>query len=97
MSTIPFDTITLSKKIESSWSSWKIVPNLTKENEFIQNVILNYDKFEKKVILRIILALVGLESQLKSKYQEQIKNLLSKASMDKDEVLELNKIILIII
>ena len=80
-----FDTIALQKKVESSWSSWKISPQLSKDPDFISNIIVNYDKFDKKALARILLALLGVEGNNRTKCTDVIKKLLKKAAADKDE------------
>jgi hypothetical protein len=79
----------LSKKLDASFSSWKIVQNLVKENDFLMNVLANYEKFDKKILMRIIFALLGLDSQQRIQMASLIKKFLLRAvgdRGDKDEV-----------
>lgn len=80
-----FDVIGLIKKIESSWTSWKISAQFAKDPQFIPNILKNYDKFDKKVIVRILLALLGVEGINRTRCTDAIKQLLCKAANDKDE------------
>ena len=60
-----------------------------KEKDFLLNVLSNYEKFDKKVIMRIIFALLGLDSKHRAPLVSTIKQLLLRAVGDRadgDEV-----------
>ena len=60
-----------------------------KEKDFLLNVLSNYEKFDKKVIMRIIFALLGVDSKHRAPLASTIKQLLLRAVGDRadgDEV-----------
>eukprot|EP01041_Mallomonas_annulata_P004800 gene4800-9571_t len=73
----------LDKKLKSSWSSWTLSHTLS--NTVIDDVRNNFDKFDKKIKMRILLSLIGIDSNQRGAMASSIKRLLHQASEDKDE------------
>ena len=83
-SSFSLDVLSLSKQLATSWTSWKLGPQFH-DVEFLNNIINSYDKFEKKVLLRIMLSLLGLEGEVLKRNEGSIKRFLRRAVSDKDE------------
>ena len=96
------DTFVISteKKLKNNWTSWTIANALSSGN--IDEIKYNFDKFDKKIKvtikicvyvykadmkqMKMLIALVNIESSQKTHAAASIKRLLKHASEDKDEV-----------
>ena len=84
------DGLSLSRQLQSSWSSWKIakITNFHDDN-FLRSIIESYDKFEKKHLIRIMIGLLGLEGEVLSRNEGSIKRFLKRCVEDKDEWIQI--------
>ena len=78
---IEAELTSLHKKLQSSWSSWTASASMSKP-AVIEEFISSYDKFEKKVKMRVLISLLGLEHSKKTECTKQILRLLEVASYD---------------
>lgn len=71
----------LHKKLQSGWSSWTASASMSK-SAVIDEFILSYDKFEKKIKMRVLISLLGMDHSKKMENMKQILVLLEMASFD---------------
>jgi transcriptional regulator of acetoin/glycerol metabolism len=83
------DAQTLTKKLQSSWSSWTVTQSLG-DAQFVDDVRSNFDKLETKIKLKVLIALVALEPAKKSSCAAEIKRLLKVASEDTSDEVEIS-------
>lgn len=77
---------TLRTRLQGSWSAGSALSSMSKKL-FVEEVIRHYDTFEKKVKMRILISLLGLDKAKKSELAQPIVKLLELASRDtSDEV-----------
>jgi len=69
--------VSLQKKLAHSWSSWSgsrlLSPTL------LDDLSINFDALEKKVQMRVLISLIGLDLKRRQEYTKQIKHLLKVA------------------
>ena len=76
----------LHKKLQGSWTSWMAASSMARQ-QFTDEFIKNYDKFEKKVKMRVLISLLCLDPTRITENSHSIIKLLELAGSDaSDEV-----------
>lgn len=81
---IEAELASLHKRLQSSWSSWTASASMSKP-AIIDEFISSYDKYEKKVKMRVLISLLGLDHSKKVECTKQILRLLELASYDSSD------------
>ena len=71
----------LHKKLQSPWSSWTVNSSVSKK-VLLEEIIKNYNLFDKKVKIRILISLLTIESEKRIEILQTILKLLDLASSD---------------
>ena len=73
--------LSLNRKLQSNWSAWTATSSFSNP-QFISEVRNIFSQLEKKVKLRVLIALLGLDQIAKSQCAAEIKKLLKAGSDD---------------
>ena len=84
MQNIDVEITALHKNLRDSWSAFRAI-NKETDNAFIEEIIRNYDKFEKKIKMRILLSLLIFDSTKRSECALSILKLLEIARHDSSD------------
>jgi len=79
-SSLTIEFVTLQKRLNAAWSSGSVSRTLTAA--LLDDVYTNFAKMEKKIKMRIMLSLLGLDANKKQELSKSIKRLLKLASSD---------------
>ena len=71
----------LHKKLQSPWSSWTVTTSVSKQL-LLEEIIKNYNLFDKKVKIRILISLLTIESEKRVESLQTVVKLLDLASSD---------------
>jgi len=75
----------VQKKLKQDWSFGLLTQALVKDSNMIEEICMSYEQFDKKILKRVFLSLLGSEPSQRSSCIPSIKKLLIKAAGDKDE------------
>jgi hypothetical protein len=74
----------LHKKLQGSWSAWT-ASSSTSKKVFIDEFIRSYDKYDRKVKIRILISLLGLDQNKKTECAQSILKLIEVCCRDKSD------------
>jgi hypothetical protein len=68
------DFVAIQKKLQPSWSSWSVCRLFTPS--LLEDLSSNFHALEKKVKMKLLISLIGLDLKKRQEYSKQIKHLL---------------------